>query len=90
VVEPFEQTSMAAEDFTHFVAPSFGVPGYYFALGGTPQAVIDAAAAGGPPLPPHHSPLFRIEPEPAVRTGAEAMVAAVLELLAPPVQSTLR
>ncbi|MGL6224903.1 MAG: amidohydrolase [Steroidobacteraceae bacterium] len=83
VVQPFEQTSMGAEDFTHCVEPSLGVPGYYFAVGGTPQAVMDAAAAGGPPLPPHHSPLFRIDPEPAVRTGAEAMVTAVLELLAP-------
>jgi hippurate hydrolase len=81
VVQPFEQPSMGAKDFTHFVAPSFGVPGYYFAVGGTPQAVIDAAGAGGPPLPPHHSPLFRIEPEPAVRTGAEAMVAAAQSLL---------
>jgi hippurate hydrolase len=74
---------MGAEDFTHFVEPALGVSGYYFVVGGTPQAVIDAAAAGGPPLPPHHSPLFRIDPEPAVRTGAEAMVSAVLELLAP-------
>jgi amidohydrolase len=83
VVQPFEQTSMGAEDFTHFVAPELGVKGYYYAVGGSPQAAIDAAEAGGPPLPPHHSPLFRVDPEPAVRTGAEAMVTAVLELLAP-------
>jgi hippurate hydrolase len=83
VVKPFEQTTMGAEDFAHFVAPAVGVKGYYFAVGGTPPSVIDAAAAGGPPLPPHHSPLFRIEPEPAVRLGAEAMVTAVLELLPP-------
>jgi amidohydrolase len=83
VVQPFEQTSMGAEDFTHFVAPELGVKGYYFAVGGSPRAAIDAAEAGGPPLPPHHSPLFRVDPEPAVRTGAEAMVTAVLELLAP-------
>ena len=83
VVQPFKQTSMGAEDFTHFVAPELGVKGYYYAVGGSPQAAIDAAEAGGPPLPPHHSPLFRIDPEPAVRTGAEAMVTAVLELLAP-------
>jgi hippurate hydrolase len=82
-VQPFEQKTMGAEDFAHFVKPAEGVKGYYFAVGGTPQAVIDAAAAGGPPLPPHHSPLFRIDPEPAVRTGAEAMVTAVLELLKP-------
>lgn len=83
VVQPFEQTTMGAEDFSHFIAPALGVKGYYFSVGGTPQAVIDAAAAGGPPLPPHHSPLFRIDPEPSVRTGAEAMVTAVLDLLAP-------
>ena len=83
VVQPFEQTAMGAEDFAHFVAPGLGVPGYYFVVGGTSQQEVDAAAAGGPRVPPHHSPLFRIEPEPAVRTGAEAMVTAVLELLAP-------
>jgi hippurate hydrolase len=83
VVQPFEQTSMGAEDFTHFVAPPLGVKGYYFGVGGTPQAEIDAARAGGLPLRPHHSPLFRIDPEPAIRTGAEAMVTAVLELLKP-------
>lgn len=83
VVQPFEQGTMGAEDFAHFVAPEVGVKGYYFGVGGTPQSVIDAAEAGGPPVPPHHSPLFRIDPEPAVRTGAEAMVTAVLELLQP-------
>jgi hippurate hydrolase len=83
VVAPSRQTSMGAEDFAHFVSPAVGVKGYYFAVGGTPQAVIDAARAGGPPVPPHHSPLFRIEPEPAVRLGAEAMVTAVLDLLRP-------
>ena len=57
--------------------------GLLLPVGGTSQDVIDAADAGGPRVPPHHSPLFRIEPEPAVRTGAEAMVSAVLELLAP-------
>jgi len=31
----------------------------------------------------HHSPTFRILPEPAIATGATAMTAAVLELLAP-------
>jgi hypothetical protein len=49
---------------------ALGVPGYYFAVGGTSQDVIDAAEAGGPRVPPHHSPLFRIDPEPAVRAGA--------------------
>jgi hippurate hydrolase len=44
---------------------------------------FDAAAAGGPPVPGHHSPLFRIDPEPSVRLGTEAMTVAVLNLLKP-------
>ena len=82
-VEPFKQLSMGAEDFSYFVQPELGVPGYYFAVGGTPQAVLDAAENGGPPVPSHHSPLFKIDPEPAVRLGTEAMTVAVLDLLKP-------
>jgi amidohydrolase len=82
VVIPFEQKGMGAEDFAYFVERSLGVPGYYFAVGGTPQSAIDAAKRGGPPVPSHHSPLFKIDPEPSVRLGAEAMTAAVLDLLA--------
>jgi amidohydrolase len=80
-VVPFEQTGMGAEDFAYFVEQKYGIPGYYFAVGGTPQATIDAAKKGGPPVPSHHSPLFKIDPEPSVRLGAEAMTAAVLDLL---------
>lgn len=79
-VLPFRQTNMGAEDFAAFVEAKHGIKGYYFAVGGTPQAAFDAAKKGGPPVPSHHSPLFKIDPEPSVRTGTEAMVAAVLEL----------
>lgn len=82
-IRPFEQTGMGAEDFAYFVEPKYGVKGYYFDVGGTPQAVIDAAKAGGPPVPSHHSPLFKIDPEPSVRLGTEAMTVAVLDLLKP-------
>src|SRR3546814_2722503 len=77
--EPRE--GMGAEDFAYFVQPELGVPGAYFAVGGTPQADIDAAKNGGPPVPSHHSPFFKIEPEPSVRLGTEAMTVAVLDLL---------
>ncbi len=80
---PYVQTGMGAEDFAYFVEPKHGVRGYYFAVGGTPQAAFDAAKAGGPPVPSHHSPLFKIDPEPSVRVGAEAMTLAVLDLLKP-------
>lgn len=83
VLPPTEQTGMGAEDFAYFVQPDTGVRGAYFSVGGTPQAAFDAAEAGGPPVPSHHSPLFRIDPEPSVRLGTEAMIIAVLDLLAP-------
>lgn len=81
VVMPFEQKGMGAEDFAYFVTPESGVKGYYFSVGGTPQAAIDAAANGGPKIASHHSPLFKIDPEPSVRLGVESMTLAVLDLL---------
>ncbi len=81
VIVPFEQKSMGAEDFAWFVGNDSGVKGYYFAVGGTKPEWIAAAATGGPPVAGHHSPLFKIDPEPAVRLGTEAMVRATLELL---------
>ncbi len=73
---------MGAEDFAYFVRTEHRVPGVYFSVGGTPQAELDAEKAGGPPVPSHHSPFFRVEPEPSVTAGVEAMTTAVLELLA--------
>ncbi len=80
-VVPYVHEDMGAEDFSYFVEPKLGVPGYYFAVGGTPQAAFDAEQAGGPPVPSHHSPLFKIAPEPTITLGTEAMVLATLELL---------
>lgn len=81
VIVPFRQTNMGAEDFAYFVAPEFKIPGYYFAVGGTKPEWIAAAKAGGPPVAGHHSPLFKIDPEPSIRVGAEAMTLATLDLL---------
>ena len=77
------RTGMGAEDFAYFVQPELGVPGFYFGVGGTPQQAFDAAKAGGPPVPGHHSPLFKVDAEPSVRLGTEAMTVAVLDLLKP-------
>ena len=66
---------MGAEDFAYFVTPESGVKGVYFSVGGTPEA--DLANA-----PSHHSPFFRIQPEPSIKLGTEAMVAGALSLLA--------
>ena len=77
---PFEQKGMGAEDFAYFVTEELDVPGYYFAVGGTPQEAFDAAENGGPPVPSHHSPLFKIAPKPSVTLGTRAMIAAVMDL----------
>ncbi|QNE32021.1 amidohydrolase [Sphingomonas sp. NBWT7] len=82
-VVPFEQMGMGAEDFAYLVQPDTGVKGYYFAVGGTPRAAFEAERQGGPAVPSHHSPLFKITPEPVVVTGATAMTAAALDLLKP-------
>ena len=76
----FRQQGMGAEDFAYFVEESMGVPGYYFAVGGTPPEAFEAQANGGPRVPSHHSPLFKIAPKPSVTVGTRAMIAAVLDL----------
>jgi hippurate hydrolase len=77
------RTGMGAEDFAYFVQPELGVPGFYFTVGGTPQAAFDAAKAGGPAVAGHHSAQFRIDPEPSIRLGIQAMTVAALDLLNP-------
>ncbi len=72
---------MGAEDFAYFVNTDDHVPGCYFSVGGTLQSDLDAEKAGGPAVASHHSPLFRIAPEPSVIGGVHAMTVAVVELL---------
>lgn len=76
--EPRE--GMGAEDFPFFTSDPY-IPSVYFAVGGTPKADFEAAKKGGPPVPSHHSPLFKITPEPAIKTGVEATVIALMDLL---------
>jgi len=71
---------MGAEDFPFFTTDP-DIPSVYWQVGGTPQEVFDAAAAGGPPVPSHHSPLFKISPEPSVVAGVESTVVALMELM---------
>ena len=83
ILVPFEQTDMGAEDFPVFVEPETGVKGLYFLVGGTPPAALEAAKTGGPPVPSHHSALFKIDPEPSITLGTAAMTTAALDLLKP-------
>ena len=71
---------MGAEDFPYFTTEP-AIPSVYFAVGGTSLADLQAAASGGPAIPSHHSPLFKIEPQPAVTRGVLATVLALMELM---------
>ncbi|MBI1364421.1 MAG: amidohydrolase [Alphaproteobacteria bacterium] len=68
------RSGMGAEDFAYFVAPDTGVKGVYFQVGGTPEKDIATAA-------PHHSPFFKITPEPVIESGIEAMVVGAMTLM---------
>ena len=68
---------MGAEDFAYFVQPELGVKGVYFAVGGTPEDELGSQAS-------HHSPFFKIEPEPSVKSGIEATVISAMTLFGDP------
>ena len=75
-----EPSGMGAEDFPMFTTRPY-IPSVYFSIGGTPSEDFERMAQGGAPVPSHHSPLFKISPEPSVTAGVEATVLALLELL---------
>ena len=71
---------MGAEDFPFFTQDP-EISSVYWAIGGTPQEDFETEAAGGPPVPSHHSPLFKISPEPSVTAGVESTVLALKTLM---------
>lgn len=73
-------TGMGGEDFAYFTIDP-DIPSVFWRVGGTPAADFERAEAGGPAVPSHHSPLFKIEPLPAVTLGVESTVVALLELM---------
>lgn len=73
------QSDMGAEDFPDMVNVTPPIPSVYFEVGGTTP---ERLASGD--WSDHHSPLFRIEPEPSIKAGVEAMTLAALELLKKP------
>lgn len=74
-------SGMGAEDYPYFTTDPY-IPSVYFAVGGTAKSDLEEAAAGGTPVASHHSPLFKIEPKPAVTSGVQATVLALMDLMA--------
>jgi hippurate hydrolase len=71
---------MGAEDFPFFTVDPV-VTSVYWSVGGTPPADFDREASGGAAVPSHHSPLFKIDPQPSVTRGVESTVVALKTLL---------
>lgn len=71
---------MGAEDYPFFTTEPY-IPSVYFVVGGTPASDFTAAENGGPAIASHHSPLFKVQPEPSITSGVEATVLALLELM---------
>ena len=67
------RSGMGAEDFAYFVDPKHEVKGVYFAVGGTPEDDVATAAS-------HHSPFFKVQPEPSITLGTEAMVRGAIAM----------
>jgi hippurate hydrolase len=74
-------TGMGGEDFPFFTMDP-EIPSVFWRVGGTPAGDFARAANGGPAVPSHHSPQFKIEPEPAILAGVTSTVAALLDLMA--------
>ncbi len=71
---------MGGEDFPFFTIDP-DIESLFWRVGGTPAEDFERAAQGGAPVPSHHSPLFKIAPEPSIRAGVESTVLAMLELM---------
>jgi hippurate hydrolase len=71
---------MGAEDYP-FLIMNPTIQSVYFQIGGTPKEDFEREKQGGAPVPSHHSPLFKIAPEPAIKAGVEATVVALLDLM---------
>jgi len=72
---------MGAEDFPFFTMDP-EISSVYWAIGGTPREDFVREAEGGAPVPSHHSPLFKVVPEPSVTAGIESTVIALQSLMA--------
>ena len=82
ILHEHRRVAMGAEDFPFFTTNPH-IPSTYFIVGGTPPEDFARVERGEYRLPSHHSPLFRIDPQPSVTVAVEATVHALRELLQP-------
>ena len=88
ILYDYRRVAMGAEDFPMFTMDPY-IPSTYFQVGGTPPEDFARAGRGEYRLPSHHSPLFKIDPQPSVTVSVETTVSALRELLQP-IQTTRR
>lgn len=69
----------ASEDFSQYV--NQGVPGMFFFTGVYDPKVVAAADKGGKPVAFNHSPYYAPVPEPSIKTAAQAMTLAVMNVM---------
>ena len=60
------------------------MPATVVGVGAVEPKKLEAAKAGGPPLPSLHSSEFAPDREPTIRTGVKTVTLAALELLGKP------
>lgn len=79
-VTTYDREGMGGEDFPFLTEDPY-IPSVYFSVGGTPRAAIEEANNGGRPVPSHHSPIFQIDPKPAITSGVIGTVTALKAML---------
>jgi hippurate hydrolase len=72
----------ASEDFSQYV--NQGVPGMFFFTGVYDPKDVAEAEKGGKQVAFNHSPYYAPVPEPSIKTAAQAMTLAVLNVMAAP------
>jgi len=79
-VTSHSQRGMGAEDFPFFTTEP-KIASVYWSVGGTPHEDFIAAQKGELTIPSHHSPLFKISPEPSVKASVESTIHALMALM---------
>lgn len=75
--------SMGGEDFSQFSRTPEDIPAVIFWTGAQDPKALKAAQEGkAPPPPSNHSPFFAPQPEPALKSGVQAMTAGAIALFA--------